>query len=290
MSTIFLGSEALERNELTPGQLRYRYREMFPGVYTPRVAQQSLYANTVGAFLWARRRAAITGLAAAAIHGSQWIDEHAPIELLSSNHHPPPGIITRDERIFLGEVTDVAGMVVATPERTACDIGRHHSLGEAVAHLDALARATGLKAEDVAPLIDRNKGARGIRSLRTAIDLMDGGAQSPKETWLRLLLIKAGYPRPTLQIPVLDNGGYPFAFLDMGWEHVKIAVEYDGAQHGTDAEQWRWDVKRLRMIHDRDWLHVKVIAGDRKANVLARVAEAWQARAELPRTVAKSAR
>jgi hypothetical protein len=27
------------------------------------------------------------------------------------------------------------------------------------------------------------------------------GAQSPKETWLRLLLIQAGLPRPQTQIP-----------------------------------------------------------------------------------------
>ncbi len=35
---------------------------------------------------------------------------------------------------------------------------------------------------------------------------MDAGAQSPKETWLRLLLIDAGFPRPQTQIPVFDNG------------------------------------------------------------------------------------
>jgi hypothetical protein len=249
-----------------------------------------LYANTVGAFLWARRRAAITGLAAAAIHGARWIDERAPIELLSPSHHPPPGIITRDERIYLGEATDIAGMVIATPARAAYDIGRHQALSDAVAHLDALSCATGLKCDEVAPLIARGKGMRGIRRLRTAIDLMDGGAQSPKETWLRLLLIRAGYPRPTTQIPVLDDSGRAFAFLDMGWEHVKVAVEYDGEQHGGDVEQWKWDVKRLRMIHERNWLHIKVIAGDRPRDILARVAQAWQARAELPRTVVQRAR
>lgn len=278
MHTVFLASEALENNQLTPGQLRWRYREMFPGVYTPRIAQPSLYANTVGAFLWSRRRAAVTGLAAAAIHGALWIDDGVPIELLSPNNHPPPGIITRDERVLLGEVTELDGLAVATPARAAHDLGRHLTRGEAVARLDALSRATGLRAEAVAPLIDRNKGARGIRNLRDAIDLMDGGAQSPKETWLRLLLIDAGYPRPTTQISVLDDNGRAFAFLDMGWEDLKIAVEYDGQHHGTDPEQWKWDVRRLRKVQDRKWLHVKVISGDRPDDILRRVANAWSAR------------
>jgi hypothetical protein len=278
MGTVFLASEALARNELTPGQLRWRYREMFPGVYTPRMAQPSLYANTVGAFLWSRRRAAVTGLAAAAVHGARWIDEGVPIELLSTNHHPPPGIITRDERLLLGEATELDGLIVATPARVAYDLGRHLPRGQAVARLDALSRATGLQAEAVAQLIARNKGARGMRNLRTAIELMDGGAQSPQETWLRLLLIDAGYPRPRTQIPVLDDYGRTFAYLDMGWVELKIAVEYDGQHHGTDAEQWKWDVKRLRKLQDRNWLHVKVIGGDQPDDILGRVAKAWAAR------------
>ena len=55
------------------------------------------------------------------------------------------------------------------------------------------------------------------------------GAQSPKETWLRLVLIQAGLPRPQTQIPVYDEFGEVIAYLDMGWEDVKVAVEYDGS-------------------------------------------------------------
>lgn len=278
MRTVFIGSEAIARNEVTWGQLRWRYRQLFPDVYTPRIAEPSLYANTVGAHLWSGRRAVITGRAAAALHGAKWVDANAPIEVLWTNHHPPPGIISRDGHFLVDDVIELDDMSVATAQRAAYDLGRYLGRDAAVLHLDALSRATGLAAEHVAPLITRYKGARGIRGLRTAIDLMDGGAQSPKETSLRLLLIDAGYPRPTTQIPVVDDNGYEFAYLDMGWEDVKIAVEYDGEQHRTDREQWAWDHKRLRKIHDRDWLHVKVIADDRRGDILHRVAQAWAAR------------
>jgi very-short-patch-repair endonuclease len=278
MGTIFLGSEALARGEVTWGQLRSRYRAIYPDVYTPRIAAPSLYANTVGAWLWSGRRAPITGRAASAIHGSLWVDENAPIELVWRNNRPPDGIITRNDHFTHDDVIEVNDMAIATPQRTAYDLGRYLPRLAAVTHLDALSRSTGLAADHVAPLIDRYKGARGIRRLRHAIDLMDGGAQSPKETWLRLLLIDAGYQRPRTQIPVLDDFGNEFASLDMGWEHVKIAVEYDGDQHRTDRIRYAWDVKRLRRIHGRGWLHVKVISEDRPDDVLQRVGRAWAAR------------
>jgi hypothetical protein len=278
MSTVFVGSEALDRNEVTKGQLRWRYRAIYPDVYTPRIAAPSLYANTVGAWLWSGRRGPITGRAASAMHGAKMVDAKAPIELLWRNNRPPDGIITRNEHFTCDDVMEIDDMAVATPQRTAYDLGRYLARDEAVIHLDALSRATGLAAEHVVPMMERYKGARGIRGLRTALDLMDGGAQSPKETWLRLLLIDAGYPRPQTQIPVLDADGYEFAFLDMGWEDVKIAVEYDGEHHRTDQGQYRWDVKRLRKIHERSWHHVKVIAGDRPWEILQRVANAWASR------------
>ncbi|MCW2520082.1 MAG: hypothetical protein JWR46_2701 [Mycobacterium sp.] len=278
MSTVFVGSEALDRNEVTKGQLRWRYRAIYPDVYTPRIAAPSLYANTVGAWLWSGRRGPITGRAASAMHGAKWVDAKTPIELLWRNNRPPDGIITRNEHFTCDDVMEIDDMAVATPQRTAYDLGRYLARDEAVIHLDALSRATGLAADHVAPMMERYKGARGIRGLRTALDLMDGGAQSPRETWLRLLLIDAGYPRPQTQIPVLDADGYEFAFLDMGWEDVKIAVEYDGEHHRTDQGQYRWDVKRLRKIHERSWHHVKVIAGDRPWEILQRVANAWASR------------
>jgi hypothetical protein len=66
---------------------------------------------------------------------------------------------------------------------------------------------------------------------RTAFDLGRRGpigrAESPKETWLRLLLVRNGYPRPRTQIPVLSPDGRHWYYLDMGWEDRMLAVEYD---------------------------------------------------------------
>lgn len=97
-------------------------------------------------------------------------------------------------------------------------------------------RATPFSVEDVLLLAKRYPSARGLRRLRTALPLVDPGAASPKESWLRLLLINAGLPAPETQIPVVDHYR-TLAVLDMGWEQFMVAVEYDGDQHRTSRRQ-----------------------------------------------------
>ncbi len=130
------------------------------------------------------------------------------------------------------------------------------------------------------PLIDRHKGTRGVRQCQTALSLMDGGAQSPKESWLRLVLIDAGLPRPATQIRVTD--GQLVAYLDMGWEGPMVAVEYDGDQHRTDRRQYVNDIRRAEMIHRLGWHVIKVINEDRPNVVVQRARDAL-ARRSAPR-------
>jgi hypothetical protein len=289
MGTIFLGSEALARGEISRGRLRSAYRAIYPDVYMPRIGEPSLYANTMGAWLWSRRRGVITGRAASALHGALWVDEDSPVELIWNNNHPPQGIIARNERFTCDEVNEINDMAVATPQRAAFDLGRFLRRDSAVMHLDALARATGLASDHVLPLADIYKGARGIRRFRTAIDLMDAGAQSPKETWLRLLLIDAGYPRPQTQIPVFDDRGVPIAFLDMGWEDIMLAVEYDGDQHRTDRKRYVWDIRRQAFVERRGWIDIRVVNEDRPRDILERVGVAWRLRETEGRVVKRTA-
>jgi len=278
MQKVFLGSEAVAAKTATPGELRYRYLRLFPNVYIAGGDPPTLADRTVGAWLWSGRRGVIAGRAAAALHGARWVDDNAAVELNHNCRRPPPGIICRDERITSGEVVRFGSMAVTSVARAAFDLGRFLPAGKAVAHLDALANATRVTADEVLSLTETYRGARGVKKCRAAVALMDGGAQSPKESWLRLALIQRGFPRPTTQIPVLNSRGRPFAYLDMGWEDVKIAVEYDGDQHRKDRSQYVWDEQRLRLVRAREWLHVKVISEDTLDDITERVAAAWRFR------------
>ncbi len=223
------------------------------------------------------RRGVIAGIAASALHGAQWVDDDVPIELIWGNTRPPRGLVARDETVADDEITRVAGLPVTTPARTAYDLGRHLARGQAVARLDALMRATPFSIEDVLLLFKRHAGARGIRRLRAVLPLVDAGAASPKETWLRLLLIDAGLPVPETQIPVHANWRL-VGVLDMGWEAYKVAAEYDGDQHRSDRYRYVRDQRRLRKLAELGWIIVRVIAEDRSDEIVTRARDALLAR------------
>lgn len=272
MNAPIVGSEALASGSLTRGQLRWNYRPIFRDVYISKSMPQSLEVMTIGAWLWSGRRALVTGQAASALHGARWVEEHAPVELLWRNNHYPPGIIVRDERFQPDEVASVAGIAVTTPARAAFDLARHLPRNKAVAHLDALSGATSVTPQDVMLLIDRYPGARGNKRARLVLDLMDAGAESPRESWLRLVVVDAGFPRPTTQIRVTD--GQLVAYLDLGWEDQMVALEYDGDHHRTDRRQYVKDVRRTEMLARRGWHVVKVIKEDRPRDIVERASRA----------------
>jgi hypothetical protein len=196
----FVGSEALSRGVLKRHQLRAGFRAVFPDVYIRKDDPLALRQRAAAAWLWSHRQGVVAGLTAAALHGSKWVPDDAPIELIWPNARPPRGVQTYDMRLCAQEYRLLAGLPVTTPERTAFDLGRQPPIGAAVARLDALARATGIASAAVADIAGRNRGARGLRQLERVLGLVDPGAQSPKETWLRLLLIRVGLPRPRTQI------------------------------------------------------------------------------------------
>jgi very-short-patch-repair endonuclease len=95
-------------------------------------------------------------------------------------------------------------------------------------------------------------------------------------------LIRAGLPRPTTQIKVVD--GDWVARLDMGWAELKVAVEYDGGHHYTDRRQYLKDIRRLEKLQELGWIVVRVVAEDRWQEVIRRVRNAVDSRARMPRS------
>lgn len=270
----FISSEALAAGELTRYELAVGHSRLFPRVYAPRRTSLCLDDRIAAAWLWSGRRGVVTGLAASALHGAKWVSSDVPIELNHPHNKCPPGVITRRDTLLDAEVLQLRGMAVTTVDRTAFDLARRGPRGTAIARLDALARATTFTAEGVLRVRDDHPGLRGRRRVKGLLDLVDAGSQSPKETWLRLLLIEAGFPRPRTQIPLLGPDGYPRYFLDMGWEELKVAVEYDGEHHRTDIEQYRGDITRSEYIDGLGWRRIRVLSGHRREDIVRRVARA----------------
>ena len=278
MGEPFIGSEAVRAGRLTPYALRSRYRAVLPGIYLPPGAEITAITRAKAVWLWTGRAGVVAGQSAAALHGAKWVDARRPAEILWSNRHAPRGIVVWSDSVADDELDVVRGVRVTTPERTALDIACRYPLDRAVAALDALARATKLKIADVELLAERHKGRRGIRRARESLELVDPGAESPQETRVRLLLIRAGFPRPETQIPVYDDYGGLLAELDMGWRDKMIAIDYEGDHHRRTPWEFNKGIRRHDAVTDRGWDDIRVTSADTDGGIVARVWTAWHRR------------
>jgi hypothetical protein len=123
-----------------------------------------------------------------------------------------------------------------------------------------LAHATHFKVADVVALAVANPGTRGIRRLQSVLKLVDGGAESPQESRVRLLLVTAGMPPTETQIEFTDEFGTARIRVDIGWREWRVAVEYDGVQHWSDRYQRSWDIDRIAMLEAMGWAVVRISA------------------------------
>jgi hypothetical protein len=271
MSEVFIGSEELAAGRVTRHELRRWYRSVYRGVYAPKDANLSLRDRAIAAWLASGRKGVVAGVAASAVHGAPWVDPDVPIELVGVKIRPQPGLVPRADRIADDEISRAAGLPVTSRTRTAFDMGRHLERKEALARLDALMWNQEFSRADVRALGDRYPRAAGLRRLLELLPLIDGGAESPPESRVRLWLSDAGFPQPETQIPVLHGSTAPVAFLDMGWRDFMVAVEYDGDHHRKDRRQYVKDIARLRMLEALGWIVIRVIAEDKPSDVIARV-------------------
>ena len=102
MREVFIGSEAVASGRLTEHELRRWYRSVYRDVYMPKSVEPSLRDRTECAWLWSKRKAVIAGVAAAALHGAQWIDANQPIELVAPSARRHEGLIVRNETLQHG--------------------------------------------------------------------------------------------------------------------------------------------------------------------------------------------
>lgn len=275
-----MGAEAISRGLLTRGQLRWNYSAVLPGVYLAKNAERTVFTNATAAWLWTGRTAIITGRTAAALHGAKWVEASTPIDVIAKHTRRRSGVVVHEERITDDEITLIGELPVTTPARTALDIARHLPRNLAVVHLDALARATGVTSADALALLDRYCGARGIRAAQVALSLMDGGAESPRETWLRLVLIDDGLPPPRTQIRVSD--GVRHAFIDMGYEEPMVGLDYEGRHHSDDRNQYVHDIGRAELIEQQNWIDIRVVAEHSQRFILHRLRAALSRRSWAP--------
>jgi hypothetical protein len=223
-------------------------RRVVKGVYVAAQVADSLPLRAAAVRLVVPRTAVVTdwsacwfwtGIDAAGSH------EREP-ELTVFHRHPHTrlhnGLVRSGSRALRpADVVVVDGVTLTTPLRTAWDLGRLVHRDRAIGGMDALQRHQGFTVEELVDGIYRFAGMRGVRQLRQLAPLVDGRAESPPESTLRLRwLDMPSLPRPTPQVSLVVGGREVYR-IDLGVPELRYGCEYDGADYHLDTAA---DVRR----------------------------------------------
>jgi hypothetical protein len=274
----FIDSTALAAGALTRHALRSRYRSIHQDVYIAKNTELTAVMRAKGGWLRSRGHGIVAGFSASALHGAKWIDARRPATIIDTNRRRDSGLTVWSVAIDDDEIQLIDGIRVTTPARTAVDLACRYPIDTAIIAIDSLARATRLKLPEIELAAERHSGRHGLKRARKAIQLVDPGAESPRETRLRLLIIGAGYPPPETQITVYNEYGAFIAEVDMGWRDLKIAVQYEGGHH-RGPEQFAKDIRITREMTEAGWTVIRVTVRDTDATILRLIAVAWAQRA-----------
>jgi hypothetical protein len=189
----------------------------------------------------------------------------------------PLGATRARGRGVTGHVASVAlplvhrhGLPVVAPAFVWCQLAGELTLYDLVALADAIAtgRRRGQVREPPLATLGELAGAardwpprRGTANLLAALPRVREGAESPKETHLRLMMVDAGLPEPVPNAPVrLPSGSV--VHPDLSYPLRRIAFEYLGDIHRTDRRRWQDDLRRRRELAAAGWHVVEVTADD----------------------------
>ncbi|WP_419818923.1 endonuclease domain-containing protein [Glaciibacter flavus] len=159
---------------------------------------------------------------------------------------------------------------VCSPADCWCQLAETLSFEDLVAAGDYLISGQVTDAGREVPLctfemlsVAANRYARrkGAHLRRRALKAIRFGVDSRPETHLRLLLIASGLAEPLIGHGVRVQNGR-ILHPDLVFEEFKIAFEYEGDGHRTDARQWRLDILRRQLLEAEGWHVIRVTSRD----------------------------
>jgi hypothetical protein len=180
-----------------------------------------------------RGSVALTGVSAAAAHGLSVfghdltsadlvrLDAGSSRHEVRARHH-----VVADDIARHIELRD--GVPVTSLARTVWEVAGRSSLEAGVATADSALRLYPQLADELAALAPVFASRPGSRRAREVMRLADGRAESPGESYSRVVFHRRGVPMPELQHPVTDADGRTIGTCDFYWREDHHVGEFDG--------------------------------------------------------------
>ena len=172
----------------------------------------------------------------------------------------PTGRGIRGHSVTAGasDVRSWNGLRISTPERTWCDLAARLTLPQLVAAGDYLLHwRTPLTSQSrLAEAVRRHAKRAGCANLRDALPLLHDRSESPKESALRVIIVRAGLPGLAVNLPIRTTDGYRYR-ADLAFPERKTIVEYQSRFHDP-ALNFRADMTRISRLEADGWVVIQV--------------------------------
>ena len=208
----------------------------------------------------------ISHQSAALLWGLPYVDDGTRVHVVQRSAPHRRGaadVVRHHHELASGDVVTLAGVRVTTLERTVLDCAMSLSAQDGLVLADAAMRR-GLEQASCLARLGTWAGRRGLRTAIAVLELADDGAESPGESRLRHVVLRAGFPPPQTQVRVPTPEGD--AWADIGWPEWRVLAEYDGrakyTADGSAADAVLRERRREVLLEREGWRVVRATGAD----------------------------
>lgn len=233
------------------------FRGIFDGVVVASVVPDTVVVRARAALLRAPEGAVVSHWTAARLWGGVVPDnEWTHISFMRDVRFRVRGVKHHRFRHRL-DIKRRHGVTVTSPEQTFCHLAKHLGLVDLVALGDRLAKKSRCSTADLVAYAEGWEGQcqhEAVFAARLVRDRVD----SVPETALRLLMVLAGLPEPEVDIRLYDDEGRLRFRIELGFEGVLLAIEYDGRWHDAPEQREHDEARRSGLSSREGWTFVVV--------------------------------
>jgi len=228
------------------------------------VAQQELLERCRAFVAIAPRRYAFSHVTAARIYGiplPERLERDSVVHVAVPNGKPPPsGRGVRGHRVHEPRRQQVAGVYVLPIEQVWLQLASVLTVDELVVAGDYLVRRKNPRStiERMRAAVAQASGARGARTARAALADVRPLTDSPQESRMRLIIVRAGLPEPCIRFTVFNADGSWCGTPDLAYVNERIAIEYEGDDHRSDPKIFADDIDRRERFERAGWRVLRV--------------------------------
>jgi len=189
------------------------------------------------------------------------VEPARPVEVILPNPsavHSRVGLKVHRCQLQDFDVVEVRGLQSTSIQRTLLDLCCRQSDVEALVTIDMAVSGNLTTVPALVRYASDARGRPGVRRLRSLAPL-GAKAESPMETRLRWLLLRAGLPTPEVQTDLRDADGRLIGRADLYYPAARLVVEYDGANH---RERLVEDNRRQNLLMDAGYALLRFTAAD----------------------------